>query len=110
MRVAVIGGSGFIGTHTTQHMLDSGVDVTVIDKVKPRLDVKWKRADILYFNEMYRALQGFDYVYNLAAISCADECEERASYSIKTNIMGLTNVLEACVHNKVKRILFSSSV
>ena len=109
--VAIVGGSGFIGSYTTDELLRHGYTVRIIDVVAPaRSDVEFIRCDILSLDNIIAALTGVDYVYVLAAISDANDNYKFPILSINTNITGLGNTLEACVRNKVKRVLFSSTV
>tara|TARA_R110000751_G_scaffold221703_4_gene324082 strand:+ start:227 stop:1114 length:888 start_codon:yes stop_codon:yes gene_type:complete len=110
MKIAIVGGSGFIGTHTARAMQQSGYDITVIDKCQPSIDVNYVRVDILDHDKCLQYIKGFDYVYHLAAISDADENRKDPIGSIAVNIQGLTNVLNSCVSNNIQRVIFSSSV
>ena len=69
-RVAVIGGSGFIGSHTVDALIEEGHDVTIADIVEPTFlhnDVRFIRADMTNSSEIHNAVQRQDYVYALAA-------------------------------------------
>jgi len=123
-KIAVIGGSGFIGSHTVDELIKNGHKPIVIDRERPtQRDLYWSKeakmprpivefryADITDLEQASLALEGVDIVYMLAAISDAGSIKENPEEGIAVNITGLTNVLLACVKNKIKRIIFSSSV
>jgi UDP-glucose 4-epimerase len=110
MKIALVGGSGFIGSATSRLLEVHDHDYTVIDIVKPNFHSKFKYCDVLNSDRVEECLQGFDIVYMFAAVSNAHDNRREPVFSIDTNIMGLTNVLNACVINKIERIVFCSSV
>ena len=54
------------------------------------------------------AMQGVDYVFHLAAMWLL-HCKDYPRTAFHVNIEGTFNVLEACVKNNVKRLVYSSS-
>jgi UDP-glucose 4-epimerase len=110
-RVVVIGGSGFIGSHTVDLLLENGHDVTVADIVDPKnKDVRFIRADITRPHEIQNAVERQDYVYALAANKYVTTCFNDPPFAVRTNVQGLTNILEASKKSHVRRVLFASSV
>ena len=82
-RVAVIGGSGFIGSHTVNALIEEGHDVTIADIVEPsNKDVRFIRADMTNSAEMHNAVQRQDYVYALAACKYVTTCFNNPRYSL----------------------------
>ncbi len=111
-RVAIVGGSGFIGTNTCVELLKYGHDVTVIDLIPTDVTtVKYIQADATNYEQIESALsRGFDYVYMFAAISDSAENVRDPVRSIQCNVVSLTNVLEAVAAHGIGRIIFSSTV
>lgn len=123
-RIAVIGGAGFIGSHTVNELISNGHRPIIIDRqVPPPPDLYWDRekkrpvpstefryADVTNLDEITNALKGVDVAYMLAAVSDANEIKKNPQEGIAVNVTGLANVLLACVKNKVDRVIFSSSV
>ena len=52
----------------------------------------------------------FDAVYLLAAMADVNDCFEHPIETVEVNVLGVANVLEACVKNQIGRMIFSSTV
>lgn len=119
-RVLVTGGAGFIGSHIVDHLiLEKPKEVIVYDNfirgTKDNLKytlksgkVKIIKGDITNTRQLNSAMKGIDYVFHEAALWLLT-CEENPREAIRVNIEGTFNVLEACVKNKVKKIVAASS-
>lgn len=128
--VLVTGAAGFIGFHLSKRLLDDGHNVVGIDNINDYYDVNLKiaRFDILkkYSNFKFYKIDiadlsamediftkqskiGFDVVINLAAQAGVRYSLKNPHSYINSNIVGFTNVLECCRHNKVKHLVFASS-
>jgi UDP-glucose 4-epimerase len=115
--VAITGGAGFIGSHLTEFWLEKGAEVRIIDNFRTgkRENIKFFSDSILYEGDIRdksfvdKALEGVDYVHNLAAMISVPESIENPYECEEINIIGLLNLLEACVKHKVKKIIHSSS-
>ena len=68
--VAVTGGSGFIGSHVVDALVDAGHKVTVIDhRIRPhRDDVSFEDVDLMDLSSVLSALRGAEHVFHLAAV------------------------------------------
>jgi UDP-glucose 4-epimerase len=111
MKVAVIGGSGFIGSHVVDTLLAGGHDVTVFDMMAPhRADVRHIFLDLLDFHRVAVALAGgYEAVYLLAAMANVDDIVKSPLESVLVNSQGVVNVLEA-LRRHGGRLIFSSTV
>ena len=69
MNVGVIGGSGFIGSHVVDKLIEAGHEVTIFDMMKPqRDDIRHIYIDITDLSKTAVALTGaYDAVYMPAA-------------------------------------------
>jgi UDP-glucose 4-epimerase len=65
-------------------------------------------GDICQTDILNSAMQGVDYVFHLAALWLL-QCHEYPRSAFDVNIAGTFNVLEACVKNNVKKLVYSSS-
>jgi len=110
MKIAVIGGSGFIGSHVVDKLLETGHDVTVFDIMKPHKDVRHIFIDIMDFHRTVVALAGdFDVFYVLAAIANVNDVYKNPVETAIVNFQALVNILEA-VRRYGGRIIFASTV
>jgi len=126
----VTGAAGFIGFHLCKRLLDNGDDVVGIDNINNYYDVNLKLArlailqkynnfifykiDIAELHDMEvlfsnRCKTAFDVVINLAAQPGVRYSLKNPHSYISSNIVGFTNILECCRHNKVKHLVFASS-
>ena len=113
MKIAIVGGSGFIGKHTACELIQHGHAVTIFDKVEPCFTEEYEKVNALNLEELNTAFckhGSFDAVYMFAAISDSKENHIDIQHAINTNIMCLTNTLKICEDLKIPRIIFSSTV
>lgn len=111
MKVAVIGGSGFIGSFVVDKLLKAGHDVTVLDIMKPhREDVRYIFLDLFDFHRVVIALAGnFEAFYMLAAMANVNDIYKNPTETAMVNFQGVVNVLEA-IRRYGGRLIFASTV
>lgn len=112
-RVLVLGGSGFLGSHVADALSDAGYRVSILDRVAS----PWKRAgqemfvgDMLDTTLLDQAIAGCDAVYNFAAIADLDEARNKPIETVRVNVLGNVQVLEACRRHGVNRYVYASTV
>ncbi|MEX0664428.1 MAG: NAD-dependent epimerase/dehydratase family protein [Acidimicrobiia bacterium] len=111
MRVAVIGGAGFIGSHVVDHLVDAGHEVTVLDvRSAHRDDVGSLPVDILDLSSLVSATKGTDAVFHLAAVSNVNDAFADPVRAVEVNVTGTANVWEAARRNEVGRAILASTV
>lgn len=113
MRVCVIGGSGFLGSHVADELCHSGHEVLIYDRhrspwLKPGQSMRV--GDLLEFDILRDAIKGCDAVYNFAALADLNYALDMPIETVKINVLGNVNVLEACLQQSVKRIVYASTV
>ena len=111
-RVAVFGGSGFLGLHVVEELLRQGYEVVVADlKPVPKgISAAHLAVDICDLDGVRRALLGVRYAYNFAGVADIDEAADDPVTVARVNVLGNVHVLDACVRNGVHKVLFASSV
>ncbi len=112
-KVTLIGGSGFLGSHIADCLSDEGYAVTLFDlKRSPwiRPGQTMITGDILDEAAVREAVEGADYVYQLAGIADIGEATANPRATIESNVMGSVNIMEACVQAGVKRLLIASTI
>jgi UDP-glucose 4-epimerase len=112
-KIVVFGGTGYIGGHVAEELIMQGHEVTVYDLRRP----EWMKGsghfvqgDLEDFDKILEVTKGKDVVYNFAGIADIGEAGERRLLTVRTNILGCANILEACAENKIKKFIFASTV
>ena len=109
MRIAITGGSGFIGTRLAAELLAAGHDVAILDKVASGAYPDRSHAvDVRDPAALAARLAGVACVYHLAA-EHRDDVRPIALYD-QVNVDGARNLVAACRANNIRRIVFTSSV
>jgi UDP-glucose 4-epimerase len=121
-KILIIGGGGFIGSHVVSELLKTDVgEIIIYDNFTrglesniassledPRCSIYPNGGDIRDVDVLNDAMKGMDGVIHLAAMWLL-HCKDYPKTAFHVNIEGTFNVLEACVRNKVKRLIYSSS-
>ncbi len=127
MKIFVTGTAGFIGMHVAETLLDDGHEVVGLDNFNDYYDVSLKKARHarLEGRKGYTGINGDLADYELLSMLCREHQFDRVChlaaqagvrYSLqnpgayqKANLEGHLNVLEACRHAKVQRLVYASS-
>lgn len=116
MRILVIGGAGYIGSHVVKDLLANGHEVTVFDNLSSGHrcnlfpNAAMAEGDITNPEALRRVMQkGFDGVVHLAAKKAVGESMENPQKYAVNNLSGTINILNAMADNNIKYLVFSSS-
>ncbi len=132
MRVLVTGNAGFVGFHTVRRLLERGDSVVGLDIVNDYYDPSLKEARLARLSDFaktqhadYRFVRGdladpaivescfsggrIDRVINLAAQAGVRYSIENPRAYVTSNIVGFTNVLDACRHHEVGQLTYAST-
>ena len=119
-RVLITGGAGFIGTHLCRALCDHN-EVVVLDNLRrdalsqSGLDkhdnVRLEVGDVMDYRKVQQVLRGCSHVIHLASIAGVDTVMRHPVTTMRTNMLGTTNVLEAALYaGDVERLVdFSTS-
>jgi UDP-glucose 4-epimerase len=113
MNVIVFGGSGFVGSHVADALTQAGHAVTLFDLRPSRYlqdNQQFIQGDILDLAAVQKAIAGQDVVYNFAGLADLNEALERPIDTVRLNILGCVNLLQAAQAANVKRFVFASSI
>jgi UDP-glucuronate 4-epimerase len=129
MKVLVTGAAGFIGFYVALRLLGRGDEIVGLDNMNDYYDVDLKRARVLRLDrahhpqfrfvrhditdtpliEWFLKHEKFNAIVHLAAqagvrysVECPHEC-------IRSNIIGMMNILEGCRNNGVEHLVYASS-
>lgn len=116
MKVLVIGGAGYIGSHVVKEMMKAGHKVTVFDNLSSGLRMNlFPENDFIYGNilipeDLDSAFsKGFDAFVHLAAFKAAGESMIKPEKYSVNNITGTLNIMNAAVKHNCLKMIFSSS-
>ncbi|MFM2062299.1 MAG: hypothetical protein RLZZ507_1969 [Cyanobacteriota bacterium] len=121
-RFLVIGGAGLIGSHTVDRLLQEDVaEIRIYDNftrgsqenianplTDNRVNIFPLGGELLHRDILNEAMKDIDGVFHFAALWLL-HCWDFPRSAFEVNIAGTFNVLEACINNGVKRLVYSSS-
>jgi UDP-glucose 4-epimerase len=113
IKVLVIGGSGFLGSHVADELLLRGYKVSIYDQKKS----KWKKKEQIFYlgklnneKKLNKLIKNSDIVYNFAGIADLNEGSKKPLESINQNIYATAKIVESCIKYKIKRFIYSSTI
>ena len=117
MKILVVGGAGYIGSHFVLEASKKGNEITVFDDLssgsKSNLNdnISFYKGSTLSKKELDDVMSSddFDALVHLAAFKAAGESMLNPEKYASNNIIGGLNLIESCVKNNIKNIIFSSS-
>jgi UDP-glucose 4-epimerase len=121
-RIVVVGGAGLIGSHTVDLLtMEDVAEIVIYDNFvrgthenlrealrDSRVKIFEAGGDITQADILDAALKGADAVLHFAALWLL-QCHEYPRSAFEVNVRGTFNILDACVRNGVKRLVWSSS-
>ncbi len=115
--ILVMGGAGYIGSHTVKHLLNNGYSVVVADNlINGHREAVDNRAtfvpadlqDIASLREVFKQYK-INAVVHFAAYAYVGESVSNPQKYYQNNVMGTVNLLQAMLEADVKKIVFSST-
>ena len=115
MKILIIGGAGYIGSHLTYELCDQGYDVKVLDDLSTGfIENIDKRSDFIHDSManskiLSSILKDVNCVVHLAALKAAGESMSNPIKYSKKNLINSVELINSCIDNNVKNFIFSSS-
>jgi UDP-glucose 4-epimerase len=116
VKALVTGGAGFIGSHIADLLLAEGHDVAVVDDLSTGKQVNVARGARFYQVDIrspeFAAVMNIErpeVVFHQAAQMSVKVSTDKPVFDAQVNVLGLLNVLEACVKVATRKIIFASS-
>lgn len=109
-QIFITGGAGFIASNLISRLVDSNEFIVydnfhrdTISKTKhgKHKNVRVVRGDVLEYSKLLRSMRGADIVVHAAGIAGIDTVIKSPTTTMKVNMIGTANVLEAAHHNRV---------
>lgn len=118
-KVFITGGCGFIGSHLTEHLAKRDYKIVLYDNLHRNAiqytdmlnhpSVEFINGDITDTTSLEKAMKGADLVIHMAAIAGVTDYYLNPSLTLKVNLIGTYNVLEALRKNNINRLIDMSS-
>lgn len=118
MKVLVLGGAGYIGSHTVYELIDDGQDVVIIDNLETghieavHEKAKFYQGDIrdrAFLDDVFSQETDIDAVIHFAANSLVGESMVNPLKYYDNNLCGTKVLLEALVAHGIDKVVFSST-
>ncbi len=118
MKVLVLGGAGYIGSHTVYELINKNHKVVIIDNLETgykqaiHKDAKFYEGDLrdkIFLNEVFKKENDIDGIIHFAANSLVGESMENPLKYYDNNLIGTKVLLEAMIENNITKIVFSST-
>ena len=118
MNILVTGGAGFIGSHLVEQLLKKKHKISVIDNLSTgRIEnlqnfkdrIKFYRFDLSKKGKWEKILKKIDVVFHLAALADIVPSIQNPDKYFNANVVATKNLVESCIKNKVKKIIYSAS-
>lgn len=116
----ITGGTGSFGNAVLKRFLDSGLrEIRIFSRDEKKQEdmriaynndkIKFYIGDVREYRSIEDAMDGVDFVFHAAALKQVPSCEFFPIEAIRTNVLGASNVLEAAVNKKVKKVIVLST-
>ena len=121
MKVLITGAAGFLGSHLTEKLIESGNKVRALmhydsnnnwgwlENSRYKKEIEFVVGDVRDFDSVYSAMKGIDEVFHLAALIGIPYSYLSPLAYIKTNIEGTYNVLQSAKLLNTKNIIITST-
>lgn len=119
-RLLITGGTGSFGKTVLKKFINTNIrDITIFSRDEKKQEevrnkfnndkIKFVLGDVRDYSSVYQALDGIDYVFGAAALKQVPSCEFYPIEALKTNVLGVENVLNASKERGVERVIILST-
>lgn len=116
----ITGGTGSFGNAVLKKFLDSDLkEIRIFSRDEKKQEdmrilynnekIKFYIGDVREYKSIEEAMDGVDYVFHAAALKFVPSCEFFPIEAVKTNVIGTSNVLDAAINKKVKKVIVLST-
>lgn len=122
-RILITGGAGSIGSHLTDHLLENGYGVRILDNLDPQVhgperkrpaylssDAELVVGDVRDHDTVARVLEDVDAVYHFASAVGVGQSMYKIAHYTDVNNLGTAVLLEAISKHPVERLIVASSM
>ena len=119
-KVLISGGTGSFGTQMLKSLIKTKVqEIRIFSRDEKKQEdlrrsiidkrVNYVIGDVKDYNSTLSCTKNVDYVFQAAALKQVPTCEFFPMEAYKTNVMGTSNIIDASIHNNVKKIIVLST-
>jgi UDP-glucose 4-epimerase len=116
-KVLVTGGAGFIGSQLVKGLVEKDYEVIVIDnllrgnKIEKSIlsKVNFIKEDVRNYDAVVSASKECDIIFHFAALLGVDIVADNPVETMETEVVGMKNVCDASMINKVEKIVYTST-
>lgn len=116
----ITGGTGSFGNAVLNRFLDTDIkEIRIFSRDEKKQDdmrrhynnnkIKYYIGDVRDIRSVQDAIHGVDYIFNAAALKQVPSCEFFPMEAVKTNVIGIDNVLTAAIQEGVKKVICLST-
>jgi len=111
-RYLITGATGYLGSHIAEFFIKKKYSVTLFDKKKSKIFKKneFILGDINDLNKFDKITKKINTIFHFAATADLNEANKKPFETIENNLSSTLKLLKVCIKNKVKKIIFASSV
>ncbi|MDD5394693.1 MAG: nucleoside-diphosphate sugar epimerase/dehydratase [Thiothrix sp.] len=116
----ITGGTGSFGNTVLKRFLSTDVrEIRIFSRDEKKQEemrialndpkLKFYIGDVRNYDSIYQAMKGVNYVFHAAALKQVPSCEFYPLESVRTNVLGSENVMEAAISRGVARVVMLST-